>query len=61
MFHFTSSHEKSHAKAEHRHEGLKWPWEKVLNVGLDEVSEVNQEGDREEGGYTNMELYKKFK
>ncbi|XP_071809280.1 doublecortin domain-containing protein 1-like [Asterias amurensis] len=56
-----SAHERAHMVSEQRAEGLKWPWERVLNVGLDEVIEVNQGSPKEEPAFTNQDLYKKFR
>ncbi|XP_071477073.1 doublecortin domain-containing protein 1-like [Diadema antillarum] len=56
-----SAHQKAHMIADQRHEGLKWPWEKVLNIGLDEVTDANQGGAEAVDGYTNPELYHKLK
>ena len=60
-FFLCSAHERAHMMSEQRAEGLRWPWERVLNVGLDEVMEVNQESSNEETAFTNLDLYKKFK
>ena len=46
--------------SDQRQEGLKWPWERVLNIGLDEVSDANQSGG-DADGYTNPDLYHKLK
>ncbi|XP_071830359.1 doublecortin domain-containing protein 1-like [Apostichopus japonicus] len=55
-----SSHQKSHLRSEQHSEGLKWPWERVVNVDLDRVTEVNQ-ADQSDQQYSSNELYKKFK
>lgn len=56
-----SPHQKAHMISDQRQEGLKWPWEKVLNIGLDEVSEANNQSGGEADGYTNPDLYHKLK
>ncbi|XP_033106112.1 doublecortin domain-containing protein 1-like [Anneissia japonica] len=38
-----SYHQRAHANSDQRLEGLKWPWERVLNASLDEVTEANHE------------------
>ncbi|XP_071955234.1 doublecortin domain-containing protein 1-like [Antedon mediterranea] len=47
-----SSHQRSHANSEQRLEGLKWPWERVLNASLDEVTEANQDHSHETEPFT---------
>lgn len=56
-----SAHQKAHMIADQKQEGLKWPWEKVLNIGLDEVSDANNQSGGEADGYTNPDLYHKLK
>ncbi|XP_022088290.1 doublecortin domain-containing protein 5-like isoform X2 [Acanthaster planci] len=56
-----SAHERAHIASDQRAEGLKWPWERVLNASLDEVVEVNQGSASEEAAFSNVDLYKKFK
>ncbi|XP_063960671.1 doublecortin domain-containing protein 1-like [Lytechinus pictus] len=56
-----SAHQKAHMIADQKQEGLKWPWEKVLNIGLEEVSDANNQSGGEADGYTNPDLYHKLK
>ena len=32
--------------SEERHEKMKWPWERIMNGGFDEVADANQYTDR---------------
>ncbi|XP_038054500.1 doublecortin domain-containing protein 1-like isoform X2 [Patiria miniata] len=61
MYANLSSHERAHIASDQRAEGLKWPWERVLNVSLDQVMEVNQGSTSDEAAFSNADLYRKFK
>ena len=54
---FRTAHEQAHMRAEQRLNNLKWPWERIMNGGVDDVAEANTD----EAHFSNKDMYQRYK
>jgi len=48
----SSAHNLAHARSENRMNDRRWPWEKLVNSGMDESLDVNKDSDQRGEMYT---------